>query len=277
MSNQNEWWQIECQASDAEEFAALAMLEGAKGTEIINSEEFYVYSDTEPSELILKLQGFGITAKNTVKIPNINYVQKCEEIWNPVTIGEIKLKPVLDSDGPTPAAEIGTIWIIPGNGFGTGHHESTRLAIGLMLEQTTLDLNPKTILDLGTGNGVLGLAAARKFNCTVDAIDTDPLAIENAEQNCRLNPSFGPKLKLITGDISKAQSNYDLIFANIYASTLIQLQAEIKNRLLPNGLAILAGIMLHEGKEIEAAFKDGWKIIKKCTEGNWCSFLLQRN
>lgn len=277
MNNNNNWWRIECSAPDAEEFASIAMIEGAQGTEIISPTNFYVYSDKNPSELITILSGYGVTAYEPIQIPAENYVQKCEDVWQPITVGEIKLKPILDSDGPPPASESGTIWIIPGNGFGTGHHESTRLAIGLMLEPEVKNRAPKKILDLGTGNGILGLAAALKFNCLVDAIDTDPLAIDNAEQNCKLNADFGSKLRLITGDISLATEDYDLIFANIYASTLIQLESEIKQNLKSGGLAILAGIMNHEGSDIERSFNPGWSLIKKSSEGNWCSFLLRKD
>ncbi len=277
MTNQNNWWQLHCQAENSEEFASLAMIEGANGTEIIDAEEFYAYTDTEPSELIERLKGYGITVKESQKIQSINYVQKCAEVWQPITVGEINLKPVLDSDGPIPNSEINTVWMIPGNGFGTGHHESTRLAIGLMLHDEVKKLNPRIILDLGTGNGVLGLAAATKFECIIDAIDTDPLAIENAEQNCRLNKSVGEKLNLIVGDINRAKSSYDLIFANIYASTLMQLQEEIKARLRSGGCAILAGIMVSESDDIKASFDQGWEVIKSSSEGNWISFLLRKN
>jgi ribosomal protein L11 methyltransferase len=276
MNNKVEWWRIECSAPDAEEFASFAMIEGAQGIEIISPTNFYVYADKNPTALIGILAGYGITAHEPINIPPVNYVQKCEDIWQPITVGEIKLKPILDSDGPSPSSEPGTIWIIPGNGFGTGHHESTRLAIGLMLEAPVLKAVPKKILDLGTGNGILGLASALKFDCVVDAIDTDPLAIDNAEQNCKLNSVIGSKLRLITGDISLATGNYDLIFANIYASTLIQLESEIKRNLKPGGQAILAGIMAHEGADIESSFKKGWSVLKKSSEGNWCSFLLQK-
>ncbi len=276
MTQTTQWWQIRCQAENSEEFAAIAMIEGAKGTEIIDSEEFFVYADSQPTELIEQLKSYGILIKEFTQIKPVNYVQKCADVWQPITVGDVSLKPVLDSDGPTPNVESGTIWIIPGNGFGTGHHESTRLAIGLMLKDEVLSFAPKQILDLGTGNGVLGLSAALKFTCQIDAIDTDYLAIENAEQNCRLNPEIGSKLNLITGDISKARDDYDLIFANIYASTLIQLQGEMRSRLKRGGFAILAGIMLHEGQDVERSYSDGWKVVARSGEGNWTSFLLQR-
>jgi ribosomal protein L11 methyltransferase len=268
MSNQNEWWQIECQASDAEEFAALAMLEGAKGTEIINSEDFYVYADAEPSALVEKLQGFGITAKNIVKIPNINYVQKCEDIWNPVTIGEINLKPVLDSDGPTPNAEAGTIWIIPGNGFGTGHHETTHMMIQHLLEMEIA--NMKT-LDMGCGTAILAILAEMKGAKPIDAIDIDNWCYLNSIENCERNNCS--QISVYEGEATLlAGKNYDLIIANINRNILLNDMQTYVDCLNPNGILLLSGFYNEDISFIDASCTEkGLKYDKKFERNNWVS------
>lgn len=277
MSTNTKWWQLICYAKDVEEATGLAMASGASGTEILSSDSFIAYVENEPNSLKESLTLMGVVIHKVSEVPTVNYVQKCEEVWVPITVGRIELLPVLETKNSYITPKKDTLYILPGNGFGTGHHQSTRLALYLLQEPLVNEIPPRRVLDLGTGNGVLGLGAILLHDSIVDAIDTDPLAIENAFENLALNPEMTGKINLIVGEISNASNNYDLILANIYASTLIALESEIYSRLRTGGAAILAGIMTHEASSIENTFHaPRWKIQKQNSEDNWCGFLISK-
>jgi ribosomal protein L11 methyltransferase len=164
--------------------------------------------------------------------------------------------------------------IIPASlAFGTGEHATTAMSLCL-LEQLTGDWKPGWLLvDLGTGSGILALAAKRFGAGRVTAIDNDPVAISVAKSNAQLNKVRGVSFQL--GDVHKWNSaqEADVITANLYGDLLI----EILSKLGGNGWLILSGILRSQQNELASALKrNRFGIIKMKRLGKWVAILAKR-
>ena len=166
------------------------------------------------------------------------------------------------------------IVIDPGMAFGTGHHETTRSCIVLM-ERYAPSVGRERFLDLGTGTGLLAIAARSLGFRTVIGIDTDPLAIEAAHRNLALN--HAETVEVYEGDISSVEGTFDMIAANLISGTLIELAKDISERLRPGGMAVLSGILRGQDDEVVAAVE---RAALECTErlrdGKWISLACRR-
>jgi ribosomal protein L11 methyltransferase len=139
-----------------------------------------------------------------------------------------------------------TIVLDAGLAFGTGEHGSTRGCL-VALEHVAKFHHPRTILDLGTGSGVLGIAAALRFHCPVLATDIDARAVRVARANALQN-HVGGLFRPAQADgwnspVLRRHAPYDLIFANILARPLAAMAASLAAALAPGGIAILAGLL----------------------------------
>ncbi len=212
---------------------------------------------------------------------DVSFAEIIEEDWSrnwkkhfkPTRISKrITIKPTWESY-EAEADEV-VIEIDPGLAFGTGLHESTRLA--LQLTEASFDIcTPRTVLDVGTGTGVLAMAAALLGAKEVLAIDNDPDAVVCAKDNIKQN-----KLTSIidaTGeDLSSKEGPYDLVIANITSDVLTLLAPQLVKNMAPNGQLILAGILAGEqAKGIEKTFtKLGLTVKQSPVEGEWQAFLF---
>jgi ribosomal protein L11 methyltransferase len=164
--------------------------------------------------------------------------------------------------------------IDPGMAFGTGHHETTRSCLVLM-ERYAGMVKAERFLDLGTGTGLLAMAALALGFRSVVGVDTDPLAIEASRRNIALNKA--EKVELIYGGIDRCEDDYDMIAANLISGTLIQLAGEIASRLVPSGIVIMSGILKGQDDEVvEAAKNSGLACIERLADGKWVSLACRR-
>ncbi len=144
---------------------------------------------------------------------------------------------------------------------GTGHHETTRSCLVLM-EKYGGKTEKGRFLDLGTGTGLLAIAASKLGYDQVVAVDNDPLAIEAARKNLEINDVIN--IDLLEGSIIEAPGAFDCIVANIISGVLIFLDHEISSRLKPSGIAILSGILAEQADEVIKAYEQtGLKFIEK--------------
>jgi ribosomal protein L11 methyltransferase len=130
-------------------------------------------------------------------------------------------------------------------------------------------------LDLGTGTGLLAIAAVKLGFTEVVGIDTDPLAIEGSLRNLSLNNALA--VQLIEGTIDDAPGQYDMIAANLIAVTLIERAGAIAARLRPAGVAVLSGILSGQDDEVaEAMGVAGLRCRERLRDGKWVSLACLR-
>jgi len=173
-------------------------------------------------------------------------------------------------------AESERIIIDPGMAFGTGEHETTRGVLRLL--QGVIRAGD-TVADLGAGSAVLGIGAAKLGAARVIAIELDPDAIGNAEENVKRN-GVADRVTVIEGDAAlllPLVAPVRVVVANILSSVLTALMPVIANALAPDGVAILSGILTAEKGGIQAAAESGgWRIVETDQEGMWWSASIAR-
>jgi ribosomal protein L11 methyltransferase len=163
--------------------------------------------------------------------------------------------------------------------FGTGHHGTTRGCL-LLLDHVLKAHRPQRVLDLGTGTGVLAIAAAKALQENVLASDIDPLSVQVARENARLNVS-GHLVQAIraTGFSAPefAQAGpFDLVLANILANPLRQLATPMARHLAPSGLVILSGLLTPQAAPVIAAYRArGLVPLRHLRIEGWSSLLLR--
>lgn len=163
--------------------------------------------------------------------------------------------------------------------FGTGHHGTTRGCL-LLLDQVLRARVPRRVLDLGTGTGVLAIAAAKALRRRVLASDIDPLAVRVASANARLN-GVGPLIEnaCATGFSSlriAARAPYDLVTANILANPLRQMATSMAAHLAPQAMIILSGLLPHQAQGVIATYRAREVIlVRELKIEGWSSLLLQ--
>ena len=161
--------------------------------------------------------------------------------------------------------------------FGTGLHPTTRLCLVALEEHVRPDLN---ILDLGTGSGILAIAAAKLGGPGVEvlALDTDNIAVDATRQNVERN-GLSSQIEVDQGSAMFAQGNapYDLIVANILASVIIDLAKSLSQLLKPGATLISSGIFIDRGDNVVAALeKVGLPVREKKQEGDWLCLISVR-
>jgi ribosomal protein L11 methyltransferase len=168
----------------------------------------------------------------------------------------------------------------PGNAFGAGDHVTTLTVLKLLKkwvdrqENLKENLKKKSLLDLGTGTGILAIGACLIGVGNVTAVDTDASSVEAAENNFALNGLTG-KARIIHGDIKDAGTGYDIVLANIFLEPLLELMHSISAVLKPGGTLIISGLL--EGQEkavLHEADRGGLLIVESIIENGWFSATL---
>jgi ribosomal protein L11 methyltransferase len=139
-------------------------------------------------------------------------------------------------------------------GFGTGHHATTRLCLQALQE---LDVTGKRVLDVGTGSGVLAIAAARLGAADVVGIDVDPDAVTSAHENLDANPE-AEHVRFETVDVRDMRlPASDIVLANLTAAVLVRAADLLASTVAPEGVLIVSGVQTHERDDVVRAFAAG--------------------
>jgi ribosomal protein L11 methyltransferase len=139
----------------------------------------------------------------------------------------------------------------PKMSFGTGEHQSTKLVLQLLEKYVSKGIK---VLDVGSGTGILSIAAVKLGAVKAVAVDFDEICLDNCKENCDVN-DVNDAVQVITGEIDDVNENdFDLILANIHKNVLLEIAEKIKARLKPKGKVILAGLLSSDQKEIEVKY-----------------------
>ena len=155
----------------------------------------------------------------------------------------------------------------PGMAFGTGTHPTTRLCLAA-LEQV---IDPgMTVFDLGTGSGVLSIAAAKQGAGSVLAVDIDEIAVASAKRNATLN-GVADTVRIETGSLDRAGEQYDLVLVNILSQVILSLLDQgLGDVIRPGGMVIASGIIDDQEREVRAKFAEkGIEVVDRRAEQDW--------
>jgi ribosomal protein L11 methyltransferase len=172
-----------------------------------------------------------------------------------------------------------TLTLDAGLAFGSGEHESTRGC--LVALEAVARRRPRRILDLGTGSGILAMAAARLLNRTVLASDIDPWSVRVARDNAALN-RVGHLVRPVLADgwrdaAVRRGGPYDLVFANILARPLCLMAKDLAAHLAPGGTAILAGLLATQARWVLSAHRrQGLRLVRMLPQGGWRTIVVRK-
>jgi len=204
-----------------------------------------------------------------VDVLDDDWARRSQENLTPITIGRITIAPS-SSINHQPSAishQPSAIVLIiqPSMGFGTGHHATTRLCLAAL---QAMDLTGRCVLDVGTGSGVLAIAASRLGASRALGIDHDADAVHAARENLPLNPE-ARHVRLEVADLTDGlAANGDVVTANLTGALLVRSATTLLDAVRPGGTLILSGLLAHERDEVVRAFapaevtwareEDGW-------------------
>jgi ribosomal protein L11 methyltransferase len=220
-------------------------------------------TDVESGALLEQFSNF---APDWAYEPQVDWVGHSERSWPPRSVGQ---RLFLAPPWSTVATPAGRERIIhnPGLASGTGEHPCTRLALEA-LEQTVT--SGSTVIDIGTGSGILSIAALRLGATLVVGCDHDETALAVARENFQLNGSLAT---LVAGSADCfRESSADLVVANINASVLLALADDLLSMLRPTGAVILTGFPQNEWRVVEQIFQTSSILM----EAGWVCLISRR-
>lgn len=211
-------------------------------------------------------------------IATTDWVKKSLEGLKPVEAGRFIVHGAHDRD-TIPAHRIG-IEIEAALAFGTGHHGTTRGCL-LALDAIARQRAPRRILDIGTGSGVLAIAAAKRLRTHVLASDIDPQAVRAARDNARLNRT-APLIRTIRASGLSARefresAPFDLVFANILLAPLKRMAASAARLIAPGGRIVLSGLLVaHAASAASAYGAQGLQLERRIVLEGWVTLVMRR-
>jgi ribosomal protein L11 methyltransferase len=210
-----------------------------------------------------------------VDVPDEDWARRTQADLPAIRIGRVIVAPPWDlpEKSSLAACEI-VVEIEPSRGFGTGHHQSTRLCLALIQAR---DLKNRTVLDVGTGSGVLAIAAAGLGAAFVAAIDNDPDAVENARENIDRNGVGGLVDAHVRDLADPSLPPADVVTANLTGTLLERHAAALARLVRPSGTLIASGFNVDEKDRVAAAFAGPFELSETAEEDDWWAFVLTRS
>ncbi len=242
------------------------------------------YFDVAPdlAQLAQSFVDMGVTGASAPRVegvPDLNWVALSQAALPPVEAGPFVVH------GSHDAAKIGrrrgAILIDAGEAFGTAHHQTTHGCLEA-LGRLAHVVQPRRVLDLGCGSGVLAIAASRLMpHASVLASDIDPTSVVVARDNVRQNGAGGRIRVVVSAGFAHPLLHqgpaFDLIVANILARPLIALAGDVRHRLAVGGVAVLSGLLATQAEQVAAAYRaNGFRMVRRADRTGWSTLVLQR-
>ena len=221
------------------------------------------------SEATIKISEEGVR-------PFENWQANWREHFRPVKVGQSLIilpswETGFEFDGRHP------VWIDPGQGFGTGHHLSTALALE-MLEQYLLNIDtlPERMLDIGIGSGILAIAACRLGIQKVEGVDIETEAVSEVERNSKLN-GLSARVKSVVGQPSSLKKSAPLVISNMLLRELLDVRLDLVRLTSPGGALICSGLLGEQVDELNIAVKQlGFEYCSTLESENWRAVQFKR-
>jgi ribosomal protein L11 methyltransferase len=221
----------------------------------------------------LKLFGINVGAAriSIVKLPRENWADSWKRHFPALEIGDALLvKPSWIKRKLRPGQKL--VVLDPGLSFGTGQHPTTGFCLHQLAKRGA---TRRSFLDMGTGSGILAIAAAKLSYSPVHAFDFDPQCVRVASANARTN-RVENRIRITRSDLTKlpkrSAKQYDFVCANLLANLLIAERDRILSRVKLDGTLVVAGILSREFHEVQYAYEAaGWKLVASKVEKEWRS------
>ncbi|MDO5550299.1 MAG: 50S ribosomal protein L11 methyltransferase [Lachnospiraceae bacterium] len=253
---------------------------------------FYLDDDADVDEMLKKVEEgldelsmfVDLGARTIVEseTEDKDWINNWKQYFKPFTVDDILIKPTWE-EIPEEHQDKLLIQIDPGTAFGTGMHETTQLCIRQLRKYVTED---SLVLDVGTGSGILGIAALKLGAKEVWGTDLDENAITAVGENLESNGISSDKFHVIQGNIIDDKAiqdwagyeKYDIVVANILAPVIIMLQKEVPVHLKKGGIFITSGIINLKEEDVRAAFaaNDQFEVVEVTYQGEWVNVTARK-
>jgi ribosomal protein L11 methyltransferase len=208
-------------------------------------------------------------AVDSVDVADEDWAARSQSALRHVRVGRIVIAPPWDVPPDIRGDDI-LVVIRPSMGFGTGHHATTRLCLRLLQR---IECAGKDVLDVGTGSGVLAIAAARLGAADVIGIDVDQDALASAEDSLALNS--GAAVRFLPADVRDARQTADIVLANLTGAALVAGASHLFSCATSPGWLVLSGFQTYEAADVMAAFP-GAVCETTETEEDWTAALIRK-
>lgn len=197
------------------------------------------------------------------RVPDEDWLALWREGLEVVIAGHVEIVPTWLAD-TTPRVARHRLVLDPDQAFGSGHHDTTA---GCLEAMASLDLTGRSVLDVGTGTGILALAAALAGASPVLAIDIDPSAVVVARRNA---DAAGLVVDTAVGSVGDASGRWDVVFANLLTPTVLALADALVGATAAAGTLIVSGVGAQRAPRVEAALRDaGAADVRTTIRGEW--------
>jgi ribosomal protein L11 methyltransferase len=279
-------WSLTIDASviEAEDLAGDLVETGASGVEVRDGEGLPMPDVPQPAPgRALVVAWFGGRAEAEAaraarggvlqELPDQDWGETWKQGLVPLTIGRAFVRPSWVAAATPPG--LVEIVLDPGMAFGTGTHPTTSLCLAA-LSDLLAERPGARVLDVGTGSGLLAIAARKLGAGQVTGTDNDPVALRVARENADLN---GASLVLDGREVAAQRGPFELVLANILANTLVELAPAIAAQLAPGGVVLLSGILRPQEDEVRQAYLAAGLVARPDRErrdGEWSLLALEK-
>jgi len=235
----------------------------------VNEERIKIYLEKLKSEKLIR--DYSIVSDS---VPEKNWNELWEKGREVIRVSDkFVIKPTFKEYKVKPGEIVLTI--DPKMSFGTGEHQSTQLIIKLLEKYVHPGIR---LIDVGSGTGILSIAAIKLGAAEAVAVDNDECCYVNCNENCELN-SVSANVKIVKGEISDLkETNFDLIIANIQKNVLLNIADQIKEKIKPNGIVILSGLLVKDEKDIKQHYtKMGFEAVETESLDEWIALVFKAN